>query len=309
MKIIKIGRNPDNDIVIHDETRTVSGYHAVLKVYDNGTLTICDNSTNGTFIDGIRALKNIDVSVKKGNKIRLGPDTELDWSNIYVPAPQPDATIINNEEKEAYTIGTESDNRIVIFDSSNHVSRHHAILTLKTNGNYYIYDQSTNGTYVNGLKINSKVFSQVKPGDNISFANIRQFDWSLVSGGSRPTYTSYKPEPNLSQPVLSTPPEMFSNPFDFEGRIRRLEYGISTIIYSIIALIVNAIGASGGFSGVIFLAYIPMLWFLIAQNTKRCHDRGNSGWYQLIPFYGLWLLFGDSDPGNNEYGINPKGVN
>lgn len=57
----------------------------------------------------------------------------------------------------------------------------------------------------------------------------------------------------------------------------------------------------------IYLVYIPLIWFLIAQGAKRSHDRGNSGWYQIIPFYGLWLLFADSESGKNEYGLNPKG--
>ncbi len=58
----------------------------------------------------------------------------------------------------------------------------------------------------------------------------------------------------------------------------------------------------------IYLVYIPLIWFLIAQGAKRSHDRGNSGWYQIIPFYGLWLLFADSESGKNEYGLNPKGL-
>ena len=56
------------------------------------------------------------------------------------------------------------------------------------------------------------------------------------------------------------------------------------------------------------IVWLFALYFLIAQAAKRCHDRGNSGFYQLIPFYVLWLLFADSDPGNNEYGPNPKGI-
>jgi uncharacterized membrane protein YhaH (DUF805 family) len=52
----------------------------------------------------------------------------------------------------------------------------------------------------------------------------------------------------------------------------------------------------------------PAYWFVIAQGTKRCHDRDNSGWYQIIPFYGLWMLFGDSNYGENDYGFNPKGI-
>lgn len=104
---------------------------------------------------------------------------------------------------------------------------------------------------------------------------------------------------------------MFKNPFSFDGRIRRTEYGLSFIFYVIAAVIVNAIIASGGRdsgAGIIGIAYIPMLWFLWAQGAKRCHDVGNNGWWQLIPFYALWLLFQDGQPGQNQYGDNPKGI-
>ena len=101
---------------------------------------------------------------------------------------------------------------------------------------------------------------------------------------------------------------MFQKPFSFEGRIRRSEYGISVIIYIVVALIINVIGATGKGAAVIFIAYIPLLWFLWAQGAKRCHDRGNSGWYQIIPFYVFWMLFADSNNWINEYGLNPKGI-
>lgn len=103
---------------------------------------------------------------------------------------------------------------------------------------------------------------------------------------------------------------MFKRPFSFNGRIRRLEYGISFIIYFVWLMIIEAAGNSPSLSQgaaiMLLISYIPMLWFLWAQNAKRCHDRGNSGWYQLIPFYFLILLFGDGEEGENEYGDNPK---
>lgn len=99
---------------------------------------------------------------------------------------------------------------------------------------------------------------------------------------------------------------MFSNPFSFDGRIRRTEYGISLIIYVVVAAFVNAIVESGE-APIIGLAYIPTLWFLWAQGAKRCHDLGNNGWWQIIPFYGLWMIFQNGQPGINEYGRNPKG--
>jgi uncharacterized membrane protein YhaH (DUF805 family) len=58
----------------------------------------------------------------------------------------------------------------------------------------------------------------------------------------------------------------------------------------------------------VLILMIPMLWFIWAQGATRCYDVGNSGWWQLIPFYGLWLLFQDGQPGSNNYGENPKGV-
>lgn len=101
---------------------------------------------------------------------------------------------------------------------------------------------------------------------------------------------------------------MLKKPFSSEGRIRRLEYGITTIIYSILMVIIQVlVEINEGPIAWIGLAIIPLFWFYMAQGAKRCHDRGNSGWYQLIPFYGFWMLFGDSDPGVNYYGPNPKG--
>jgi hypothetical protein len=93
--------------------------------------------------------------------------------------------------------------------------------------------------------------------------------------------------------------KMFSSPFSFNGRIRRLEYGISYVITMFM------LGLLGN-SPILGLAYIPIFWFLLAQGTKRCHDRGNPGWWQIIPFYGFWMLFADGDRQNNEYGSSPK---
>jgi len=110
---------------------------------------------------------------------------------------------------------------------------------------------------------------------------------------------------NESQ-VQQTKKGMFSNPFSFDGRIRRMEYGISFIIYFIVMVIVNAIVEFGEVP-IIGLTYIPLIWFLWAQRAKRCHDLGNNGWWQIIPFYTFWLLFKNGQPGLNKYGYNPKG--
>ena len=112
---------------------------------------------------------------------------------------------------------------------------------------------------------------------------------------------------NNTESVTPRKRGMFSNPFSFEGRIRRTEYGISLIIYFVIALIVNVILESGEEAAILGLAYIPMLWFLWAQGAKRCHDIGNNGWWQIIPFYVFWLIFAKGEFGiANYYGRKPK---
>jgi uncharacterized membrane protein YhaH (DUF805 family) len=100
---------------------------------------------------------------------------------------------------------------------------------------------------------------------------------------------------------------MFKNPFSFDGRIRRTEYGLSFIFFIIGSIVVGLIvGATGAPTAIMYLFLIPLYWFLFAQAAKRCHDLGNSGWWQLIPFYGFWLLFADGDKEENKYGLNPK---
>ena len=104
---------------------------------------------------------------------------------------------------------------------------------------------------------------------------------------------------------------MFRNPFSFEGRIRRREYGISLIIFVILFVIIAALDASsGGDSGhsILILFLSPLLWFQFAQGTKRCHDIGSSGLWQLLPFFLLWLIIEDGQYGANQYGENLKGI-
>ena len=101
---------------------------------------------------------------------------------------------------------------------------------------------------------------------------------------------------------------MFKNSFSFDGRIRRTEYGTSFIIYVVIGAIVNVLIGANVDATIFGFAYIPLLWFLWAQGAKRCHDLDKNGWWQLIPFYALWLLFQEGQPGPNQYGENPKGI-
>lgn len=103
---------------------------------------------------------------------------------------------------------------------------------------------------------------------------------------------------------------MFKNPFSFEGRIRRLEYGLTMLIYFLFALAINVLvvfSSEHGAGMLLLVLYLPVVWFVLAQGAKRCHDRNNSGWFMFIPFYSLWMLFAEGDRGENQYGHDPKG--
>lgn len=108
---------------------------------------------------------------------------------------------------------------------------------------------------------------------------------------------------------------MFKAPFSFDGRIRRTEYGLSMLFLVIAQMLIGAMVGLGSRSSdpggtlvIFYLLMLPALIFIWAQGAKRCHDLGNSGWWQLIPFYGFWLLFADGQYGPNQYGDNPKGI-
>ena len=109
---------------------------------------------------------------------------------------------------------------------------------------------------------------------------------------------------------------MFKSVFSFEGRIRRKEYCISFLIYFCLASLLQAflINTLSHYSSnqdrslLSIVLFIPCLVFFWAQGAKRCHDLGNSGWYQLIPFYVFWLLLAEGQLWPNEYGNNPKGL-
>jgi uncharacterized membrane protein YhaH (DUF805 family) len=113
-----------------------------------------------------------------------------------------------------------------------------------------------------------------------------------------------KPETNnLDTLVVNEKQKMFSKPFSYKGRIRRLEYGITLIIFYLGIVFIGGMAEAEETLGILAL---PLYWVYIVQGAKRCHDLGNSGWYQLIPFYFFWMIFAKGDDGINEYGPNPK---
>ena len=103
----------------------------------------------------------------------------------------------------------------------------------------------------------------------------------------------------------------------FTGRARRKEYWMFILFNMIIAF---AIGFVSGFTeailgiGKILSTSTNLIYSLgilipsIAVAIRRMHDIGRSGWWILFPFVNLVFLCFDSQPGDNEYGPNPKEV-
>ena len=134
--------------------------------------------------------------------------------------------------------------------------------------------------------------------------------------------------------------------FSFEGRLRRRDYWISSIILAIAIFAATCciFGLFGAFFGVaatlkpagshallpsimavllILAIGLIALWPHLAIGVKRCHDRDKSGWWLLlwfvlmmIPLLGIlawaWQIielgFIDGTQGANRFGPSPKGI-
>ncbi len=109
---------------------------------------------------------------------------------------------------------------------------------------------------------------------------------------------------------------VYTNYVGFQGRARRSEYWWFFLFYLIVYIVLYAVDLTVfGYpmlSGLFALAsFLPSL----AVGVRRLHDTGRSGWWLLIgliPLVGFIVLIifyvGDSQPGVNKYGPNPKGV-
>jgi uncharacterized membrane protein YhaH (DUF805 family) len=102
---------------------------------------------------------------------------------------------------------------------------------------------------------------------------------------------------------------------DFSGRSRRKEFWFFKLFDWLVSvgLIFTGVAlrpAVGTEIALVFMylwigyylgAYIPT----IAVAVRRLHDTGHSGWWIIVPFYNIYLLFKKGDEGYNEYGEEP----
>ena len=94
---------------------------------------------------------------------------------------------------------------------------------------------------------------------------------------------------------------------NFNGRARRKEYWMFYLFYMIFFIGTTIIDVITGLFPILYTIFLlGILVPTIAVAVRRMHDTGKSGWFILIPFYGLILTFIEGDAGENEYGADPK---
>ena len=82
--------------------------------------------------------------------------------------------------KRILTIGRDYSCDIHINDGADIVSRNHATLEIGIGGKYYITDTSSNGTYVNGMRIPYQQRFEITREDEVSFAHAAILEWNTV---------------------------------------------------------------------------------------------------------------------------------
>ena len=120
---------------------------------------------------------------------------------------------------------------------------------------------------------------------------------------------------------------MRDNYANFNGRARRKEYWMYTLIFTVLLIPLmaimfsalyhsdeNGIGPSGYLTVLLFFVFLVAHFIpSLALTVRRLHDTGKSGWWYLIafvPYLGNFVIFIftliDGDEGENKYGPNPK---
>jgi uncharacterized membrane protein YhaH (DUF805 family) len=105
----------------------------------------------------------------------------------------------------------------------------------------------------------------------------------------------------------------------FAGRARRKEYWMFVLFNAIFSFALGFIEGIVGLFPEYDFAVLSIIYGLavlvpgLAVSIRRLHDTGRTGWWLfivMIPFVGGIILIAftaqDSQPGDNEYGPNPK---
>ena len=81
---------------------------------------------------------------------------------------------------------------------------------------------------------------------------------------------------------------------DFRGRSNKLQYNAFLLFYVLTDLFLSYF--AGGSTTINSVVMACLLLPLFAVQVRRSHDTGKSGWWVLLPFYSIYLIFAKSVP-------------
>jgi pSer/pThr/pTyr-binding forkhead associated (FHA) protein len=183
-----IGSGADCDLVV--ARPTVSGRHCRLAETVDGYLVEDLDSSNGTYVNGVRIASATRVSTS--DAITLGLTIPMPWPEV---TPAPGATVIR--------IGRKADNDVVLDDVR--VSGHHARLVV-TDGQTLIEDLgSSNGTFVNSPDRRVTQPIPLAASDVVYFGSLAIPAGRLMTAQTAPEEAAPAPIPP-SRPATERPP-------------------------------------------------------------------------------------------------------
>jgi ABC-type multidrug transport system ATPase subunit len=143
----------------------VSGMHCRLSETESGLVLIDLNSTNGTFVDGVKLTPFEIVPVTRRQSIKLAVNVPFPWDRIPHSDAHMPATPSSGALHKVVTVGRTSDNDVIVDLPI--VSSHHARVE-KRDGRYYIEDtNSLNGTSINSLESRISQPTPLDPNDEV----------------------------------------------------------------------------------------------------------------------------------------------
>lgn len=81
---------------------------------------------------------------------------------------------------------------------------------------------------------------------------------------------------------------------DFKGRSNKLQYNSFLLFYILIDLFINIVNSKAITANNFIMLFLTIP--LVAVEIRRSHDVGKSGWWILVPFYSVYLMFKPSLP-------------
>ncbi|MCC7365530.1 MAG: FHA domain-containing protein [Dehalococcoidia bacterium] len=163
-----LGRDPSCDVVVDHES--VSARHARIRRTARGWVVEDLDSRFGLFVDANRVSEHI---LSHGDMVRIGPTASLRFETVYGPDGPVEERVLPLRPGKEITVGRATECDCVIAHPT--VSRLHARIAWQDGGHTRVIEDlgSSNGTFVNGARIEPGRPHELRPGDVIRIGPMR----------------------------------------------------------------------------------------------------------------------------------------